>query len=235
MPDETLDNSEQAPDEGQADAGAGPEDGETSEAEQSIDWKAQYEEMQKVLGRQGEELGQLRKTVAAQAPASSQPTEADVNAYVERMIKEKGPAAIVHLADEIAQARMGPVYQKLQQLELAANDPDYVRLKGRIDGIFADTASGKLNVDQVVARLAKAEEALEKVGKGGSTRRPDSPARAGAIGNRGGSGGGTQAVPQNVDEMDGLSLARAALKDPTCTPGIREFILEKHPELRPKG
>jgi len=173
--------------------------------------------------------GQPQQPQQPQVEAWTQEQKA---AYVENLIKTKGPGAIVDLMGEIAQEATKPLYSQLLKMKTAMSDPDYTRLEDRINRIYGDVAAGKTNVEEMVLRVAKAEEAMEKAAEKGQPRKPDNAARGTTTGSH--RTGAPEAPTPNLNDADMTTVARAALKDPTITQAHRDLILQRHPQLRPK-
>lgn len=198
---------------------------------------ARHKDLQAWATRVAMENAEHRRFQTQAQPQPNQPqaeqwTQEQKAAYVENLIKTKGPGAIVDLMGEIAQEATKPLYSQLLKMKTAMSDPDYTRLEDRINRIYGDVAAGKTNVEEMVLRVAKAEEAMEKAAVKGQPRKPDNAARGTTTGSH--RTGAPEAPTLNLNDASMESVARAALKDPTITQAHRDLILQRHPSLRPK-
>jgi len=212
---------------------------EASEVEPDLLDPKRHKDLQTWAMRVATENKELRQAVTQALQHQTQTlqpqaTEDAVNTYAEKVLREKGAGGVVELAQTIAGEMTKPLFQKMQRMEAMMNNPDYSKLEGRVNTILQDTQSGKTNIDTLLLRLARAEEEVERASKGLSSRKPDDPRRGASTGNRGASIAATETAA-NLEELSGEALAKLALKDPTTTPGIREWIYENNPGLRQKG
>lgn len=210
-----------------------------SESEGGEDWEARYKALQSEYTTTSQERAELRNHVKELVAASAKSVqggatqETDINKIAEDLAKTKGAGAAI---DEIASARVqqivGPLMQQIQELKVQASNPDYAKLKPRVDKILADASEGKVDIDTLITRVARAEDFMETARKTGSVpRKPDSPSRGAMLGGKGRSAGAEAINPETASDLD---LQRAVLRTIT-NPDERVMFLERHPGLRGKG